>query len=578
MERYEVWAPAASTMRLLVDDDVIEMEPSDEGWWCADGPRGDYGYQIDGDDSVLPDPRSRWQPDGVHGRSRFFDTQAFQWSDAGWRGRSIEGGVIYELHVGAFTPEGTFEAAAGRLDHLLAIGVTHVELMPVNAFNGDYNWGYDGVLWYAVHERYGGPAAYQEFVDICHAKGLAVIQDVVHNHLGPSGNYLPRFGPYLASEGRSAWGEHVNLTELAVRDYILDNMAYWFEQMHVDGLRLDAVHALRDLGGKHLLQEMAERRTQLEETTGRALELIAESDLNDPVMITPIDHGGYGLDAQWSDDFHHALHVALTGEVDGYYADFASLSSLATVLEHGFFHAGSYSSFRGREHGHPIDTDRTPAWRLVVSAQNHDQIGNRARGDRITEVLGESELLIAALMLYAGPFTPMLFMGEEWAAATPFQFFTSHPEPELCRAVADGRRGEFARMGWDLSVVPDPQHPGTYEASHLDWTEPGQRPNKRVLDGYRRLAELRVSVAALIDPAFATGHVEVDDERQRLRFTRGAGLDRPAEVIVNFGADPWEIGVSADAELLFSTDAGVRLVGGALTLPPRSGALLLHAP
>lgn len=575
MERYEVWAPQATRMRLLVDDETIEMTRADDGWWCADGGRGDYGYLIDDDDNVLPDPRSRWQPNGVHERSRFFDTEAFQWSDDAWPGRSIEGGVIYELHVGAFTPEGTFDAAADRLDHLLAIGVTHVEMMPVNAFNGDYNWGYDGVLWYAVHDGYGGPAGYQKFVDACHAKGLAVIQDVVHNHLGPSGNYLPRFGPYLTSEGRSAWGEHVNLTELAVRDYILDNMAYWFEQMHVDGLRLDAVHALRDLGEKHLLQEMAERRDHLKVATGRTLELIAESDLNDPIVINPINRGGYGLDGQWSDDFHHALHVALTGEVDGYYADFEPLSSLATTLERGFFHAGSYSSFRGREHGHPIDTDRVPAWRLVVSAQNHDQIGNRARGDRITEKLDDSELLIAAMMLYAGPFTPMLFMGEEWAAATPFQFFTAHPELELGRAVAEGRRGEFARMGWDLSVVPDPQDPETYDNSNLDWPEQTEDRSGRVLEGYRRLAELRSELPALTEPSFATGQVEVDDDLRRLRFTRGAGLERPVEVLVNFGMEEWTADAPTGAELLFATDSGVRQGDGVLNLPPRSGALLL---
>lgn len=571
--KYRVWAPDATRMRVWVDGAAVSMQREDDGWWSADAPAGDYGFLVDDDDQALPDPRSRWQPDGVHGLSRVFDADAFAWRDAAWTGARIAGGVIYELHIGTFTREGTLDAAIERLEHLRSIGVTHVELLPVNAFNGTANWGYDGVLWYAVHEAYGGPVAYQRFVDACHAAGLAVVQDVVYNHLGPSGNYLPRFGPYLSDAGRSAWGEHVNLAERQVRDYILDNLGFWAEQMHVDAFRLDAVHALVDESPHHILAEMSERAEELSRRLGRPIELIAESDLNDPTLITPRPEG-YGLDAQWSDDFHHAVHVALTGETDGYYADFGPLTALQKVLRGGFFHDGSYSSFRERDHGRRIDTDATPSWRLVVSAQNHDQIGNRARGDRITETLDDSELLIAALLLYAGPFTPMLFMGEEWGSATPFQYFTSHPEPELAKAVAEGRIGEFARMGWNRDEVPDPQDPATFARSTLSWSEPATADGRfaRVLAGYRRLAELRREHPALRDESFAAD-AWCDPERRLLRFTRGARTARPAEVLVNFGTEPWH--ADATAAPVFATDPRAGRSGDTMLLPPRSGALLL---
>ncbi|GEK78978.1 malto-oligosyltrehalose trehalohydrolase [Agrococcus baldri] len=600
LHEYRVWAPGAERMRVVAGDASTEMLRDDGGWWQALAPAGDYGFQVGDDDAVLPDPRSRRQPRGVHERSRVWDASARAWDDGGWTGRPIAGGVLYELHVGTFTREGTLDAAAERLDHLLEIGVTHVELLPVNGFNGTHNWGYDGVAWFAVHEGYGGPAAYQRFVEAAHAAGLAVVQDVVYNHLGPSGNYLPRFGPYLASEGRSTWGEHVNLAEPEVRRYVLDNVRFWFEDMHVDALRLDAVHALHDAAETHILEQMAIETAALAAHLGRPLELIAESDLNDPTLITPREAGGWGLDAQWSDDFHHGLHVALTGETHGYYEDFAPLGALAKALERGFFHDGTYSSFREREHGHPIDIERSLSWRLVVSAQNHDQIGNRARGDRITEALEESRLLCAALLLYAGPSTPMLFMGEEWAASTPFQFFTSHPEPELGRLTGEGRLAEFERMGWDPSVVPDPQDPGSFERSKLDWAELRRERHARVLDGYRQLAGLRREIPALTDPHWSHGRVEVFEEAGVLRLLRGvnslaalrhgerlrrapaqepplraAGAERveaSAEIIINFGTKPQSIPVT-HRRIRFQTHPDLA-VSGELSLPPGSGALL----
>jgi maltooligosyltrehalose trehalohydrolase len=573
---YDVWAPRPSRIRLSVGADIVEMQRGDGDWWTPAGPvpdprsEVDYGYLIDDSDEPRPDPRSRRQPAGVHQRSRTHDPATFAWTDDSWTGRQLAGAVVYELHIGTFTPEGTFDAALGRLDHLRELGVDLVEVMPVNAFNGTHNWGYDGVLWSAVHEQYGGPDGYQRFVDGCHAAGLGVIQDVVYNHLGPSGNYLPLFGPYL-KEGRNTWGDLVNLDgdgSAEVRRYILDNARMWFADYHVDGLRLDAVHALHDDSEVHLLEEMAIEVAALSAHLRRPLTLIAESDLNDAKLVTPREAGGYGLDAQWSDDFHHAVHVALTRETAGYYADFEPLGALAKVCERGFFHDGTFSSFRGRDHGVPIDTAAMPSWRLVVCAQNHDQIGNRAVGDRITEHLDDDQLACAALLTLAGPFTPMLFQGEEWAASTPFLFFTSHPEPELGKATAEGRIAEFAEHGWDPAVVPDPQDPSSFERSKLDWTEAGEGRHARMLEVYRSLGRLRREWSELTDPAFGRTRCEVDEERRTFVMHRG-----DLAVVLNLGDEEATLDLP-HTRLLFETLAGVDLATGTLTLPPHAGALL----
>ncbi|HWJ67199.1 MAG TPA: malto-oligosyltrehalose trehalohydrolase [Nocardioides sp.] len=577
---FEVWAPHAARVRLSLGDDVLPMEERAGGWWVPGSPPGDvpdgtrYGYLLDDDERALPDPRSRRQPDGVHQRSATFDAGAHQWQDGAWTGRQLAGATIYELHIGTFTPEGTLDAVASRLDHLASLGVGFVELMPVNAFNGVHNWGYDGVLWSAVHEPYGGPAAYQRLVDACHQAGIGVIQDVVHNHLGPSGNHLPRFGPYL-KEGRSTWGDLVNLDgegSAEVRRFILDSALMWLRDFHVDGLRLDAVHALHDDSDVHLLEQLAVEVGALSAHLNKPLTLIAESDLNDARMVTPREGGGRGIDAQWSDDFHHAVHVALTGETDGYYADFAPLGALAKVLDRGFFHDGTWSSFRGRDHGRPIDTATMPAWRLVVCAQNHDQVGNRARGDRTAEHLDEGRLLCAALLTLCSPFTPMLFQGEEWAASTPFAFFTSHPEPELARATAEGRLEEFARMGWELDEVLDPQDPETFARSRLDWYELEEGRHARILAGHLRLATLRREHPELTDPRF--GAASVDEEAGRLTLDRGS-----LAVHLNVGEEPWDVGA---ATLLFSTadptgrgeGAGRDEETGPVVVPPGNGVLV----
>ena len=574
--RFDVWAPLPQRVRLSVADEIVEMTRGEDDWWKPAGPVPDgdvdYGYLVDDQERALPDPRSRRQPAGVHERSRTFDTSAFAWSDDSWTGRQLAGSVIYELHLGTFTPEGTLDAAAARLDHLVELGIDLVEVLPVNAFNGTHNWGYDGVLWGVVDEEYGGPEAYQSFVDAAHAVGLGVVQDVVHNHLGPSGNYLSVFGTYEKTEGANTWGSLVNLDgdgSAEVRRYILDTVRMWFADYHVDGLRLDAVHALSDSSETHLLEEMAIEVSALSAHLRRPLTLIAESDLNDARLVTPREAGGLGIDAQWSDDFHHAVHVALTGETIGYYADFEPLESLVKVCERGFFHDGTYSSFRGRDHGVPIDTATMPTWRLVVANQNHDQVGNRAVGDRLSEHLDEDQLVCAALLTLTSPFTPMLFQGEEWAASTPFQFFTSHPEPELGEATTAGRLTEFAQLGWDPTVVPNPQDPATLQRSKLDWSEAEKGMHVRVLAAYQRIIELRRSLPALTDPSFGSTSCTADEEARVFTMRRGDVL-----IAVNFGEEPAEVSVDEDLDLVFRTPSHPTLADGLLHLPAHAGALL----
>ncbi|CAN5298662.1 malto-oligosyltrehalose trehalohydrolase [soil metagenome] len=568
----EIWAPNASRASIVADGETRALRADANGWFSDDrelAPGTRYGFLLDGDTGSatdpIPDPRGRWLPDGVHGLSAVVDPALFERGTPNWRGRELAGGVIYELHLGTFTPGGTLDSAIERLDHLVDLGIDFVELLPVNSFNGDHNWGYDGVAWYAVDETYGGPVSYARFVDACHARGLAVIQDVVYNHLGPSGNYLPQFGPYLVEDAGNSWGAGLNLAESNVRSYILDNTRLWLEGYGVDGLRLDAVHALVDPTPHHLLAELAEQTDALAERLGRPLTLIAESDLNDPVMILPRDRGGYGLTAQWSDDYHHAVHTALTGETTGYYGDFASLTALAKAASSGFVHDGGYSTFREKDHGAPIPAD-VPTWRLVTFSQDHDQIGNRAEGDRLSATLSADRLAVQALLTICSPFTPMLFMGEEWGATTPWQFFTAHPEPELGKAVAEGRIGEFAKMGWDPARVPDPQDPATFERSHLDWSELEREPHSRIHSLYRDLIALRRREPELTDARFDILSAEADDETGHLLLRQGA-----LHVAANLGSDEWMLDPGT---LLIGTSPAVTVRDGRIILPPDSGAVL----
>ncbi len=521
-----MWAPTAGAVRLQLDEVDHPMRRNGGGWWSVTVEAGQgarYGFLIDDDPTVLPDPRSPRQPDGVHAPSAVHDLDPAAWTDHGWTGRQLAGSVFYELHIGTFTPEGTFDAAIERLDHLVNLGVTTVELMPVNAFDGTHNWGYDGVLWYAVQENYGGPDGLQRFVDACHARGLAVCLDVVYNHLGPSGNYLPRFGPYL-SEGRNTWGQSVNLDgpgSDAVRRHIIDNALRWLREFHLDALRLDAVHALVDRTAIHLLEELAVETAALSAHLGRPLSLIAESDLNDPRLITPRAAGGFGLTGQWNDDLHHAVHTAVSGERQGYYADFGSLACLAQTLTHGFFHAGTYSSFRGRTHGIPLRRDLVPGSALLGYTCTHDQIGNRALGDRPSAYLTPGQLAVKAALVLLSASTPMLFMGEEWGARTPFQFFTSHTDPAVAAATAAGRRAEFAEHGWATDEIPDPQDPATFTRSTLDWTEPTHEPHARLLACYRALLALRKARPEFGDPWLERVWADYDEARRWFVLRRG---------------------------------------------------------
>ena len=585
MSRISVWAPNATRVRVVIaqpgssiESPVMgtELAPTQGGWWRAEVREPaevlagrEYGFLLDDDEQVLPDPRSRRQPRGVHQPSRFYPDD-FVWTDDGWPGHGLPDSVIYELHIGTFTEAGTFDAAIGRLGHLVELGVTHVELLPVNDFNGEWNWGYDGVLWYAVHETYGGPDGLKRFVDACHGAGLAVVLDVVYNHLGASGNYLSRFGPYLTT-GASTWGDLVNLdgeSSGPVREYIIDNALMWLSEFHVDALRLDAVHALHDSSAVHLLAELSSRVAALSAELDRPLVLIAESDLNDPIMLTARDQGGYGLDGQWDDDVHHALHALLSGERQGYYGDFGSLSTLAKVLTRAFFHDGTYSSFRGRSHGKPVDTENTPGYRFVACLQNHDQVGNRAAGDRLPRITSTGMLKVGATLLLTSPFTPLLWMGEEWAASTPWPFFTSHPEPEMAEATHTGRIQEFADHGWDVAGVVNPQDPAAFTSAKLHWPERDEPAHADMLALYRTLLALRREHPDLRDPRLDRVTVDFDEDAQWVIVRRGA-----FDVLANLADHAQTLPASA-GNVLFSTQAGLQADGLRIALPAQSACII----
>ncbi len=574
MTELSVWAPhARERVDAHVEGRRVPMRPADRrGWWSAEVDAGagtDYAFALDGGEP-LPDPRSRWQPAGVHGPSRLYDDAAFAWSDQAWQGiAGLHDQVIYELHIGTFSPEGTFAGAVDRLDHLADLGVTVVSVLPVAQFSGTRGWGYDGVDLYAVHDPYGGPDGFKAFVDACHGRGLAVVLDVVYNHLGPEGNHLGRFGPYFTDFYATPWGAAVNYDQAGsdeVRRFVIDNALMWLRDYHVDGLRLDAVHAIVDTSAVHVLEQLATEVDALEAELGTPKLLIAESDLNDPRLLWGRERGGYGLDAQWSDDFHHALHSVITGERNGYYEDFGELAHLATALERTFVYAGRYSRHRDRTHG------RAPTGlggeRFLGYSQNHDQVGNRATGDRLGHAVTTERLKVAAALVLTGPFVPMLFQGEEWAASSPFQYFTSHEDPELGRAVSQGRRSEFASFDWDAEQVPDPQDPATFERSRLDWGELGVEPHASVLGWYRRLLELRAKTPDL--QAGAAPTVTFDEAARWLVVRR-----RTVAIVANLAGRAQDVPLDdPPPRVLLASTAGVALGGGAVSLPPDSVAVL----
>jgi maltooligosyltrehalose trehalohydrolase len=580
---FSVWAPAAGRVEVDVDGTVHPMtrDASRPGWWAAEvaGPAEvGYAFRLDGG-SPLPDPRSRRQP---HGPARFSLTSqpdAHTWTDSAWRGLPLHGAVIYELHVGTFTEEGTLDAAITRLEYLRDLGVTVVELMPVAAFPGEHGWGYDGIGLFAVHEPYGGPAALKRFVDAAHGLGLAVFLDVVYNHVGP-GNHLAEFGPYFTSAYTTPWGPAVNLDQAGsdeVRSFIVDNAVMWLREFHMDGLRLDAVHALEDHRAVHILEELAVTAEEVAGAAGRAVTLIAESDMNNPRLVTERAAGGLGLSGQWSDDFHHAVHVAVTGERQGYYGDFGSMRCLAKTFERAYFHDGTWSSFRERTHGRPVDVLTMPAYRFVVFDQDHDQVGNRAIGDRLPSTLAgnplrDGLLRVAAGLVLLSPYTPMLFMGEEWGADTPWQFFTDHTDPFFASAVSEGRRSEFAKHGWDFDEVPDPQDKETFLRSKLDWSQPELAPHAPLLAWYRELLALRRSRPELTDSRLSRVRAEYDEAARWLLVHRGA-----LRIAANLGTEPAEVPLAsggAPATVLAASDADISVKHGIANLPAASIAVI----
>ncbi|HEX4725197.1 MAG TPA: malto-oligosyltrehalose trehalohydrolase [Pseudonocardiaceae bacterium] len=573
--RFQVWAPGQPSVRIRIAGTDHDLTSGDGGWWWADVDAGhgtDYEYLLGDDDAALPDPESAWQPAGVHGPSRVYDHGVFTWTDQAWTGRGLPGAVLYELHIGTFTDGGTFDTAIERLDHLVDLGISLVEVMPVNSFDGTAGWGYDGVLWGAVHEPYGGPDGFKRFVDQCHAHGIGVVLDVVYNHLGPSGAYLPRFGPYFT--GRNDWGPALNLDgpdSDEVRRYAMDSALSWLRDFHVDGLRLDAVHALTDRRAIHILEELSSEVDALSAALGRPLTLIAESDRNDPALVTARDGAGMGVHAQWSDDLHHSLHVALTGETSGYYADFAAPGALARTLREVFFHAGTWSSFRGRTHGRPVDTRRLPGDRFVVYLQNHDQIGNRATGDRLSATVSPGKLACAAAIVFCSPYTPMVFMGEEWAASTPWQFFASFPDPELADAVRNGRRAEFSRHGWGEADVPDPIDPATVARSRLNWAERDQAGHRESLLLYRRLIALRRERPELADPRI--GGLRVDAGDSWLVMHRGL-----VRLACNLGDSEVSVSLGGLLDETLLRRGNLVVAGDEVILPPESFALVSVLP
>ena len=492
---FMVWAPAAQSVKLELGGQLLPMHRDGRGRWVLEQPavsgQTRYRYVVD-DGEPTPDPRSRWQPDGVHGASCAWPVEDLGPRGEPFRAPPLTDAVIYEIHIGTFTAEGTYRAAQDKLGHLRDLGVTHLELMPLATFPGERGWGYDGVYFYAPHPAYGTPEDLAAFVRACHEHGLAVLLDVVYNHLGPDGNYLARFGPYFTSHWKTPWGDAINYDAAdsdEVRAFVIENALMWLRDYGFDGLRLDAVHAIIDERAKHLLEELAENVAALGQETGRELVLIAESDRNDPKYVLPRNRGGFGLSAHWADELHHALHTVLTGERDGYYSDFGRIEHIAAALRSGYVFQGQYSPFRRRGHGRPPEGVRSE--QLVVCAQNHDQIGNRALGERTSQLLPPEKLKVMAALVLLSPFTPMLFQGEEWGAMTPFLYFTDHHDEKLGHAVTEGRRHEFAAFRWQPETVPDPQERRTFVRSKLRWDELDEPESQNMLQWYRRLLRLR---------------------------------------------------------------------------------------
>jgi maltooligosyltrehalose trehalohydrolase len=577
MHEFMVWAPKVAKIAVKIGETLYPMSgPDERGSWSVRvqdaGPGTEYGFVLDDDPKAYPDPRSQWQPHGVHGLSRVYDQGAFRWSDGGWNALPLERAVIYELHVGTFTPEGTFDGATERLDYLVELGVTHVELMPVAAFPGGQGWGYDGASLFAVTDTYGGPDGLKRLVDACHRRGLAVLLDVVYNHFGPVGNYSGKYAPYMTDRHHTPWGDAVNFEDSGsdeVRRFFCDNALMWMRNYHIDGLRLDAVHEFVDRSAVHFMEQLSDETKELSLEVGRRLALIAESDLNDPRVVEPVADGGYGMDAQWSDDFHHALFTVLAtgGAEKGYYVDFGSIEKLAKALTKTFVNDGVYSKYRRRSHGRPVD-DVSPH-RFLGYIQNHDQVGNRAVGDRLMQVVGMERAKVAAWVVLMAPFIPMLFQGEEFAASTPFQYFADHEDEAMAKAVKNGRRAEFAAFGWNPEDIPDPEDVNTFVRSKLNWDEVHRGQHEEMLEWYRRLIVLRRGSASLNDGE--PGRVKAAFDEKKRWMTMERGLVR---VMCNLGDKAVEFEIPAGFSLVLASRRDVAATGEKVVLPPDALAIV----
>jgi maltooligosyltrehalose trehalohydrolase len=571
---FRVWAPHSErvAVRLVSPRErLVSLEPRTRGWHegvLEDCPPGaTYFYRL-ANGAQRPDPASRFQPEGPHGPSQVVES-AFEWTDSHWLNPPLARHIIYELHVGTFTPQGTFEAIIPRLDDLLELGITALELMPIAQFPGGRNWGYDGVCLYAAQNTYGGPRGLKMLVDACHQRGLAVFLDVVYNHLGPEGNYLLDFGPYFTDRYRTPWGEALNFSGPGsddVREFFIHNALYWVEECHIDALRLDAIHAIMDPSPVPIVEELAAAVHEAGERLGRRIQVIAESAANDARVITSRELNGYGCDAQWNDDFHHALRTLLTGEQRGYYASYGELRHMARALTDGFVYAGEYSVFHARRHGR--SSRAIPAERFVVFCQNHDQVGNRMLGERLTQSVDFEAAKLAAATVLLSPYVPLLFMGEEYAEPAPFQYFISHTDAELVEAVRRGRREEFENFEWE-GEAPDPQDEATFRACKLDWRLRRLGRHREMLEYYKALIRLRRQVPSL---AFLSKDaMEMRAlEGQRIIIMRRSAAHDESLIILNFEGAPARVELrtihGSWERLLDSSEE--RFGGGSALTPP----------
>jgi maltooligosyltrehalose trehalohydrolase len=578
MHEFKIWGPLAKKIQLKYRDQVCLMNgPDDQGFWSLELLKAecglDYAFLIDDDPTPYPDPRSEWQPKGVHAASRLYDNSLFKWRDKRWQGPPLSGAVIYEVHIGTFSEEGTFDGAIAHLDHLAELGITHIEVMPIADWAGNRGWGYDGVSLFAVSESYGGPDGFKRFVDACHAKNLAVILDVVYNHFGPVGNYTNKFGPYLTEKHKTPWGAAVNFDEGGsdqVRRFFCDNAEMWLRDYHVDGLRLDAVHEFIDRSAVSFMEQLSAEVDRLGATLGRKLVLIAESDLNDPKVVRPREAGGYGMDAQWSDDFHHALFTLLyRGNAGmGYYDDFGRMELLEKALKRVFVYDGGYSRYRLHSHGRPVEG--LSAQHFICFIQNHDQVGNRAQGERLEHLVGMDATKVALGLTLTAPFVPMLFMGEEFAASSPFLYFADHEDAEMAKRVSEGRKHDFASFGFLDEEIPDPEDIRTFERSKLKWSEVHEGRHAEMLEWTRKLIHLRRTTNALNDGDIHHMKVEFDASKRWLTMQRGS-----VRVLLNIGGEAVQIELKDRESLQLRSREDVTIIGDSIALPPMSLAVVM---